>query len=75
MFEYVTASVTGNRDAFYINPCTCNAFVNPRKALNADVLQLDGVNHVCIEAYADGSFKVFQASGYSYERGMFLDMY
>lgn len=75
MFEYVTASVTGYRDAFYIDPCTNNAYVNPRKAVNADVLQLDGVNHVCIEVYADYSFKVFQASGYTCERGMFLDMY
>ena len=71
----VRAHVTGNRDNIYIDPCTNTAFIDPTKAVNADQLQLDGVNHVCIDRYADGSFKVFQASGYSYERGMFLDLY
>jgi len=71
----VRAHVTGNRDNIYIDPCTNTAFIDPTKAVNAEQLQLDGVNHVCIEVYADNSFKVFQASGYSYERGLFLDLY
>ena len=71
----VRANVTGNRDSIYIDPCTNTAFIDPTKAVNAEQLQLDGVRQVCIDVYADGSFKVFQVSGYTYERGMFIDMY
>ena len=54
----VKAHVTGNKDNIYIDPCTNTAFIDPTKAVNADKLQLDGVNHICIEVYADNSFKV-----------------
>ena len=74
-FNIVTASVTGCTEAFYIDPRTCHAYIDPSKALNADRVNLDGVNHVCIDADASGNFVIFQASGYTTERGLFLDVY
>lgn len=74
-FNCVSASVTGCTEGIYINPCNNETHIDPRKATNAEKVNLDGVNHVCIDRAADGNFYIFQASGYTPDRGAFLDMY
>lgn len=73
--EVITASVTGNKKDIFINPSNCEACINPYKATNAGIIDFKGVNHAAINRDKDGSFYIFQTSGYTYDKGMFCDMY
>lgn len=74
-FNSVSASVTGCKEGIYINPRNCEARINIKDATNADKINSEGVTHVCINRATNGTFYIFQASGYTPDKGMFIDMY
>lgn len=70
-----SAAVTGNKDNLYINPCNCNAYIDARQATNFKAIDFKGVNHIGIHRNDDQSFYIFFVSGYTYDKGMFIDNY
>lgn len=71
----MTISLIGNKEGIYIDPTTCNAYVDYEKAVNIDEVNLSGVNNLVINREANGSIKIIQAGGYDRERGLFCDLY
>ena len=75
-YDYIyPARVSGNKSDLYINPLNCEAFIDARKATNFLNIDFTGVNHICINRKEDNSFYIFSVSGYTYERGLFIDQY
>lgn len=68
-------TLTGNKSGIYIDPRNNNAFVDYKAAENFSEVNLCGVNHLAIHREENGAMRIFQASGYNSDRGMFTDMY
>lgn len=75
----VTVSLTGNKDGVYIDSRNCNAYVDFEQAENFAEVNMQDVNHlVIVRLYKVGRgyvMRIVQASGYSLDRGLFIDMY
>ena len=68
-------SLIGNKSGVFIDPVRCNAFVDYKNAENYADIDMDGVNHLAIRRDSNGRMYIFQASGYTYDRGIFCDLY
>lgn len=73
-FNTITATVTGNKDGIYIKPSNNETHIDPRKATNYKSIDMTGVNHACINRAEDGTFYIFQISGYTPEKGLFCEL-
>ena len=75
----VTVSLVGNKDGVYIDSRNCNAYVDYEEAENFAEVNMQDVNHlVIVRLYKVGRgyvMRIVQASGYSFDRGLFIDMY
>ncbi len=69
------AIITGNKDGIYIDPRNCEAHIDARKATNYSNIDFNGVNNISIHRYDNGQFYIFQAGGYTADRGLFIDQY
>ena len=69
------ATITGNKDGIYIDPRNCETHIDARKATNYNTIDFTGVNGISIYRYDNGDFYIFQAGGYTPDRGLFCDMY
>ena len=75
---FFDVSVTGDKSHIYINPCNNSAIMSSdtvRKAVNFEKVNFEGVNNLAVCFESDGSFRIFQAAGYTMDRGLFCDMY
>lgn len=72
---YKPATITGNRDGIYINPCNNTAFIDIRNALNYKDIDFSGVNNICVHRYDNGDFYIFATGGYTPEKGLFTQQY
>jgi hypothetical protein len=68
-------TLLGNKSDVYIDSVNNNAIMDYKKAVNFNNVDMNGVNNLIIRQYDDGNFKIVQAGGYSYDRGMFVDLY
>lgn len=71
----MTVTLYGNKDGVFIDPRNCNAYVFYSSARNYSEVDMEGVNHLVIRREGYGEMYITQASGYTYDRGMFIDMY
>ena len=75
----VSVTLVGNKDGVYIDCRNCNANVDFEQAENfADVNMQDVNSLVIVRSYKAGRgyvMRIVQASGYSLDRGSFVDMY
>ena len=71
----VSVYVYGNTQGIYTNPCNCEAYVDYTQATNYDEVDMEGVNNIHIRREKDGTMKIFQANGYSYDKGLFSQLY
>ena len=75
----VSVTLVGNKDGVYIDSRNCNAYVDYEKAENYSEVDMQDVNHLVIvrlyKPYRGYVMRIVQASGYSLDRGLFIDMY
>ena len=71
----MSITLIGNKEGVYIDPTTCNAYVDYMKAENVDDVKFFGVNNLVIHRNDDGTMRIVQAGGYSRIRGLFVDLY
>ena len=75
----VTVTLVGNKDGVYIDCRNCNAYVDYEEAENFAEVNMQDVNHLVIvrlyKPYRGYVMRIVQASGYSLDRGSFIDMY
>ena len=75
----VSVTLVGNKDGVYIDCRNCNARVDFEQAENFAEVNMQDVNSlVIVRLYkADRGYvmRIVQASGYSLDRGLFIDMY
>lgn len=69
------ATIAGNTRGIYIDPRNCETFIDVTKAINYTSVDFDGVNSVHVYRYDDGQYYIAQAGGYTYDRGLFCDLY
>ncbi len=70
------AKIIGNTSGLYINPCNSEILVSEsvKDMINYKDVNFDGVNSLVIH-YENEQGKIVQASGYTPDRGLFVDMY
>ena len=75
----VSVTLVGNKDGVYIDSRNCNACVDFEQSENFAEVNMQDVNHlVIVRLYKAGRgyvMRIVQASGYSLDRGLFIDMY
>ena len=75
----VSVTLVGNKDGVYIDSRNCNAYVDFEQAENFAEVNMQDVNHLVIvrlyRPYRGYVMRIVQASGYSLDRGSFIDMY
>lgn len=75
----VSVTLVGNKDGVYIDSRNCNAHVDFEQAENFAEVNMQDVNHLIIvrlyKPYKGYVMRIVQASGYSLDRGSFIDMY
>jgi len=75
----VSVTLVGNKDGVYIDCRNCNARVDFEQAENYSDVDMQDVNHLVIvrlyKPYRGYVMRIVQASGYSLDRGSFIDMY
>lgn len=75
----MTINLNGNTNGVYIDPSSGNAYLNHEQAENYAEVNMDGVNHLCMTRFYKPSrgyvTRIVQASGYTQDRGMFIDCY
>ena len=75
----VSVTLVGNKDGVYIDCRNCNARVDFEQAENFAEVNMQDVNSlVIVRLYKAGRgyvMRIVQASGYSFDRGLFIDMY
>ena len=75
----VSVTLVGNKDGVYIDSRNCNAYVDFEQAENFAEVNMQDVNHLVIvrlyKACRGYVMRIVQASGYSLDRGLFIDMY
>ena len=69
------ASVIGNREAVWIDPVINEAYINPETCANYKDVNMDGVNGLVVYITTAGTRYIMQAGGYTYDRGLFCDLY
>lgn len=47
----MTITLKGNTNGVYIDPVTCNAYLNHEQAENYAEVNMDGVNHLCMTRF------------------------
>ncbi|MCC2253580.1 hypothetical protein LKD70_03865 [Ruminococcus sp. CLA-AA-H200] len=71
----VPVTLVGNKEEVFINPINCNATIDYSKAVNFASVDFEGVNHLVVKRLDDGQLWIIQAGGWTYDRGLFIDMY
>lgn len=75
----VSVTLVGNKDGVYIDCRNCNARVDFEQAENFADVNMQDVNSLVIvrlyKPYRGYVMRIVQASGYSLDRGLFVDMY
>ena len=67
--------MTGNVSGIYVDPVTCQAYIDYKKCENFLMVDMTGVNCLVIYRGKDGICKITQANGWTPERGLFCDNY
>lgn len=67
--------LTGNVSGIYVDPVTCQAYIDYKKCENFLMVDMTGVNCLVIYRGKDGICKITQANGWTPERGLFCDNY
>lgn len=71
-------TVIGNKSDTYVNPVNNCAYMDKNKIMQAENykdVDFDGANNLVIRMEQDGKFRIVQVGGWSYNRGMFVDLY
>ena len=69
------AAIIGNKEGLY-NDCRTNTYyIDETKAENYNNVSMENVNHIVIDRAENGTFAIVQASGWSADRGSFVDLY
>ena len=75
MDNILSMKVCGNRRGIYTNPLNAESYIDITKSINYHALNMEGVRGGVVWRNEDGSYHVAQLSGYTYERGLFCDLY
>lgn len=67
--------IVGNKKDIWVDARTCYAYVNPIDTTNYKEVDFDGVNSITIFRDDNGVMTIILASGWTYDRGIFCDMY
>ena len=67
-------TLIGNKKGIYIYETNCNAHIDCTQAVNYRDIEpfIKDVNTLVIYRDENGSTKIVQAGGYSYDRGLFI---
>lgn len=63
------------KEKIFTDPNDYNSYVFYSSARNYSEVDMEGVNHLVIRREGYGEMYITQASGYTYDRGTFIDMY
>lgn len=72
----ITARVLGTTEGLRFDPYElCPLNLKPEDAENYAEVDMSDVKHLVLDRKADGSFVILQASGFSFEKGLFTRLY
>lgn len=72
---FYKAHITGNKEGIYIDSRNCETYIQSEKCENYKAVDFDGVNGLVVYRDNEGKMYIVQASGFSDNRGLFVDMY
>lgn len=72
--KMIKTNVLGNRDGLYFD-CLNETFLDAELAINYTEVDFVDVNFMIVIRIKDGSYKIIQVSGFSYDEGIFVRMY
>lgn len=73
--SYYCPAADGNKECKKPNPVACQASMDYHAAINYSEVDFAGVNSVIVSCDDDYNLQIIQTSGYTPERGTFIDEY